>query len=267
MCSEYLEVPSMHDVIPDVSIISPTSVKITYKQMDIKESLAHYYDYVVQYKTKYSRLWMEGPKQVHRMLLSTEMPSTESPVMENLNMTTEAMENSMENSTRHNIKTTTMAMTTTSSESGLLAENKWKIIVEGLEEGTQYSFRIQPFRDMHKLSWSYRRREPGIPSKEVQIKLHATRVFITNPTTRAMMTSTTFEREQIVTEAPEYDLVSEIFKVPAIYASAIVVFVALITASVIAGFCCGKWRYTRMTKAASELPLDMDLIVYDAPTK
>ena len=255
-CNVYISEPNMTHVLPDVSIVSTTSVEVIYEQLDINETMTDYYGYVVEYKTTDTDfVELERTRLVHVYQApvtegpTTLLPTTEAPNT-TLLMTTEMdMNVTMGNNTSNiSMTSTTSPMTTegmttmetTTEYIDLLPNNRRRVLINGLAEGVQYSFRVRPYREIQEQTWNNNRRTEGTPSKEIHIKLQSINVLVTKSTAEP---TTTTEREIIITEPPEYDILSKIRKRPAIPVVAIVILVIVSVASAVGGVFIARHKY------------------------
>ena len=262
-CNVYISEPNMTHVLPDVSIVSTTSVEVIYEQLDVSESMDDYYGYVVEYRTKDTDfVELERTRLVHVYQApvtegpTTLPPTTEAPTTTPLMTTEMDMNVTMGNNTSSiPITSTTSPMTTegmttmetTTAYVDLLPNNRRRVLIDGLEEGVQYSFRVRPYREIQERTWNNNRRTEGAPSKEIYIKLQIIDVLVTKPTAEP---TTTTEREIIFTEPPEYDILSEIMNTPAIPAVFVVILVIVSVASSVGGIFIARHKYFNTKVAA-----------------
>ena len=261
-CNVYINEPNMTHVLPDLSIVSTTSVEFIYEQLDISETMAGYYGYVVEYRTKDTDfVELERTRLQHEYQAPvTEGPTTLPPTTEVPNttplMTTEMdMNTTMSNGTNNESMTsatspvitemTTEEMTTVYFD--LLPNNRRRVLIDGLEEDVQYVFRVRPYREIQERTWNNNRRTEGAPSKEIHFKLQSINVLVTKSTAEP---TTTTERDIIVTKPPEYDILSEIMKTPAIPAVAVIILVIVSVVSVVGGVFVARHKFLNPKIAA-----------------
>ena len=256
-CTTYIDYPDMSDSKPYVDIYSPNSVRVFWKQLAIDDSFADYYGYIVEFKTQDTDFVpIEETELLHKVqviLPTTEAPTTVAPTTEA--PTTEAPTTNMMNVTAGNetmetteiFTTTMMPETTEGIESttvleDLLPNNMRRVHIAGLQENTQYTFRIRPFREVRERTWNNNIRREGTPSAEFHVKLQSVNVHVTESTTTV---TTTPAPTVIVTDAPQPDFLTEFLKTPAIPIMVVIGLLAMII-SITASFFGARYKYQKM---------------------